>query len=178
MSETTTTETPPETEQEAPPELDATALAAELKTARAQAAQYRSQAKRHEDALKEIQQSQMSEQEKLVARNKELEAAVADRDKQLSQVALQSSVLSAAARLGFRDPDDAVALLMRDTSSLTLDENGKATNLDEVLGALLTAKPHLAGKAANNGSSDPGQRGRPADASNFDAMLRSASGRG
>ncbi len=68
------------------------------------------------------------------------------------QVAIRSQVVTAAAKAGFNDPEDAYRML--DASTLDVDDNGTAGGLDVALKDLLKTKPYLA-KQATPGTYSP-----------------------
>jgi hypothetical protein len=109
--------------------------------------------------LKEHERSQLSDQEKVAAELEETKTARAEVERQLalSNVAVRESLLEADTvkaavhpELGIIDPDAAFRLL--DRSSIEWDDDtGRATNLPEVLKALVEARPYL------QGSTEPGR---------------------
>jgi len=126
------------------------ALAAERKRAAA-----------FEKQLKDLQDRDLSETEKLRKQVADQERAITERDQREQETKIRMATVSAAARLGFADPDDAVKLL--DRSALAFDEAGAPTNVSDLLGALLKAKPYYASSAARpSGSMDLGTTGKPA----------------
>lgn len=113
---------------------------AERKKANAEAQAHRKKLNSYEEAEKKRQQDQLDEVGKRDARIKELEEAqvVADRK------ALDARILVAASKLGFADPDDAVALVDRDA----IGEDG--ANIEVALKDLLKRKAHLAAQVKGN----------------------------
>lgn len=154
-TETTDTET---TEEAGTPTLEE--LQSQLKKRDRENAGLRGELKKREDAIKAHETAQMSEQEKLTARNKELEDSLKAKDQELSQTALRSATYAAAARLGFQDPEDGYRLI--NAADVVTDGEGRPTNLDELLQEVLKAKPYLGSGSTpppRTGTSNPGPRG-------------------
>lgn len=120
--------------------------------------------KQFQDAARKADEATLSEQEKLQRRVAELETerdvhATAQREQ-----AIRMATVTAAARLGFADPEDAYALL--DREAIELDDAGTPKNVSRLLTDLLKAKPYLgAAHARPMGSADGGARsdGPPLD---------------
>lgn len=119
-------------------------LAAALKRANAEA-------KEHREARQELQRyKEQTENEKLSEKER-LEKLLAKEQKERADFVLRtqerlitSELRAQAARIGFADPADAVAMMNR--ADLEFDEDGIPTNAEPLLRALLKAKPYLAGK--------------------------------
>jgi len=113
--------------------------------------------KQFQDAARVADEATLSEQEKLRRRVAELETerdvhATAQREQ-----AIRMAAVTAAARLGFADPEDAFALL--DREAIEFDDAGTPKNVSRLLTDLLTAKPYLgAAHARPMGSADGGAR--------------------
>lgn len=90
----------------------------------------------------------LSESEKLAKKVTDLEAGIAARDSTLRTIRIRSEVERQARTLGIVDEDAAYRLL--DLDALTFDEDGKPTNAEKLLKALLEAKPYL--KAPEQGT--------------------------
>lgn len=135
----------------------ATALK-ELREARREAASFRTKLKSYEDADQAAKQAQMTESEKLQAQIADLTKGIAERDERLKAQDLRAAVQRAAAKHGFADPEDAMALLP--AGSIEYTEDGKPRNLDHLLGEIIRSKPYL--KASYTQPPDLGQGGRGA----------------
>ena len=103
-------------------------------------------AKENADAvakLKTIEDAQLSEHDKLEKRVTEYEQREAVWAAEKKETALKLGVFSLQATLGVADTDLALAAL--DRSQVEYDDTGQPTNLQDVLTALLEAKPLLKG---------------------------------
>jgi lysyl-tRNA synthetase class II len=127
-----------------------------------------------EKRLKAIEEKDLPEAERAARRLAEMEQSNADLVSQLQQERTRSRVVSAAQRLGFADPEDAMSLI--DTGDLEIVD-GYPKNTDKVLKDLLAKKPYLASSTARaTGSAEGGVRGggRTTD---MNQLLRQAAGR-
>lgn len=150
--ETTTTsgngETPGTTTEPSPADIrkENERLANALKRANAEAKEHREARQELQKFKEQIENEKLSEKErleKLLAKEQKERADFILR----TQDRLVSSELRAqAARLGFADPSDAVAMLKR--AELEFDDDGIPTNAESLLKEMLKAKPYLAGKSA------------------------------
>ena len=125
-------------------------MAAEAATVEAEAA-----AKERDELaakLKTIEDAQLSEHDKLAKRVEEYETREAEWAAEKKETALKLGVFSLQAPLGIADTDLALAAL--DRSQVEYDGNGQPTNLQDVLTALLEAKPLLKGVTASSASAD------------------------
>lgn len=114
-----------------------------------------------------LRDSQKTELEKLTERITTLEREKADLEKQGKQERIRSATVRTAAKLGFADPEDAYALLNGDVAD-------DGSNVEELLGQLLKAKPYLSSGRVS-GSADGGQHGKSADTPpDFNSLLRAA----
>ncbi|MCR4338780.1 MAG: hypothetical protein NUW01_02720, partial [Gemmatimonadaceae bacterium] len=93
--------------------------------------------------LKTIEDAQLSEHDKLAKRVEEYEARETAWAAEKKETALKLGVFSLQATLGVADTDLALAAL--DRSQVEYDDAGQPTNLQDVLTALLEAKPLLKG---------------------------------
>jgi hypothetical protein len=110
------------------------------------------------DALKQkaaefdkLQESQLSEQEKLQKRLAELEREKESWQRERQERTLKYETMLTASRLGIVDPEAAYRLL--DLSKLEFAEDGTPKNLEQALKELIKAKPYLAGAPAVTGGS-------------------------
>lgn len=136
--ETTTQGQEPGAEQSTP---DIEALLKEVKTLRKEAASWRTKLRAAEEADEQRRRSEMTELEKLKADLEAERQARATAEQQRTQQLLRTQVISAAARAGLNDPEDAVRML--DTSEMTVADDGTVEGLDDALARLLKAKPYL-----------------------------------
>lgn len=122
-------------------QLDADALAKELKAARKEAAAYRTKLRQAEEDAEARKRAEMTELERVKADLEAERKARQEADDRRQALALRTQVITAAARLGFNDPEDAIRML--DQSTLEVDDAGSIDGLDDALGALVKAKPYL-----------------------------------
>lgn len=109
---------------------------------RKEAASYRRQVREMEAQLKEYEQAQLSEQERILAERDELRAKLTAATERTQRLALESAVVAAATRAGVIDPEVAVALV---ADRVTFDEDGAPIGVTEAIEELVTARPYLAG---------------------------------
>lgn len=102
----------------------------------------RTKVKEHDDAQK-------SEAEKLAARVKELEDSITEKDRSLTEERNHQAIERAATKAGTVDAEDVFRLL--DPKEFELDDKGQLTNADDLVKALLKAKPYLAARVGANG---------------------------
>lgn len=112
------------------------------------------------ERLKELEEANKTELEKISERAATLER---ERDQALLQAqeqTLRTAIIGAAAGK-LADPSDAVALI--DRSAVEFGKDGSPTNVGELVSSLLEAKPHLAASGGARGTSaDQGARGTKA----------------
>jgi len=125
--------------EQSTPDIDA--LLKEVKTLRKEAASWRTKLRAAEEAEEQRKRSEMTELEKLKADLEAERQARAAAEQQRQQQLLRTQVISAAAKAGLNDPEDAVRML--DTSEMTVADDGTVEGLEQALGALLKAKPYL-----------------------------------
>jgi hypothetical protein len=121
------------------------ATAKELETARAR--------------LKEIEDKDKSEVEKLAGTAKEASEKLTAAEARARDLAIRLSVERAARKQGFIDEDDAFRLI--DHKAVAMDDEGTPTNVETLLTALAKAKPHLVGEANGNGKATKPVPGTP-----------------
>ena len=117
----------PGAEQKAP---DVDALLTEVKSLRREAASWRTKLRQAEEAEEQRKRSEMTELEKLKADLEAERQARAKAEEQRRGQLLRTQVITAAARIGFNDPDD--ALRMIDASTLEVDDQGAVDGGDGV----------------------------------------------
>lgn len=120
-----------------------------LKDVNAESAGRRKRLEELESAETQRQQAQMSEAEKATATAKRLNDELAARDARLASLQEQTiryEVMLAAQAMQIVDLDAAVRLM--DREQLEIGEDGRPTNVEAVLKALIKAKPYLVKQAA------------------------------
>lgn len=124
----------------------------ELRRARSDAAKYRQQLRDTQKTVKELQEkvqadddAKKSELQKLTERTQSLESQVREKDGRVKSLSLENAVVKRASGMGIVDPDAAYRLL--DADAVEYDDNGKPTNIEDLLKDLVEAKPYLRGKA-------------------------------
>jgi hypothetical protein len=122
-------------------QLDADALAKELKAARKEAAAYRTKLRQAEEDAETRKRAEMTELERLKADLEAERQARTKAEEQRQRQIARTQVIAAAARLGFNDPEDAIRML--DQSTLEVDDAGNIDGLDDALSALVKSKPYL-----------------------------------
>lgn len=120
---------------------DADALLAEVKSLRKEAASWRTKLRQAEEAEEQRKRSEMTELDKLKADLEAERQARAQAEEQRRNQLIRTQVITAAARAGFNDPEDAMRML--DTSTLEVDDAGAVDGLEAALSALAKAKPYL-----------------------------------
>lgn len=156
---------------------DVAQLRREREAANREAHRLRTELKTHQDAQRQAEEAKLSEAERLSRRHAELESENGTLKSQLREERTRNRVLSAASRLGYRDPGDAFSLL--DRSSLEYGDDGEPKHIDRLLGELLRAKPYLGNTALlpRGGSGEGGPRGGADAGPGMNDLLRQAAGR-
>lgn len=116
----------------------------EIAALRKEAASHRTKLKKFEDDERARADAQLTEQQKKDKQFADLQKEHADYVLHAQERMIASELRVQAARLGFADPADAIAML--DRTKLVLDDDGNPTNAEDLLKALLKAKPYLAGQ--------------------------------
>lgn len=106
--------------------------------------------------LQELEQAQLSEQERVQAKLSELESKLAERDAavaeaqaQMQRLRIEQAVQSAAVAANFRTPADALALI--DISAVVFDDSGQPSGVAELVAALATERPYLVAEQSATG---------------------------
>lgn len=106
--------------------------------------------------LQELEQAQLSEQERAQARLQELEnklaqrdAAVAEAQAQMQRLRIEQAVQSAAVAANFRTPADALALI--DITAVVLDDSGQPKGVAELVAKLAEERPYLVAEQSATG---------------------------
>lgn len=150
---------------------DAAAVIARLNR---EAKQHRERAEAAEARLAEIEQSKLSEQEKVQ------QALAAEQEKsktleqQLRDTLTGSMIRDSAIKAKATDPDLVRAAV--DKSAVEYDGDGKPTNLDALIEAVKKAHPVLF--KATQGSGDGGSQGGSAPTSDMNELIRRGARRG
>ena len=143
---------------DARPDADPAVLQRELAAARKEAAKYRTEARRLQQAVEAATEAEKSELQKVMDRAEAAEKArdaaiAAQRDSLLVQAAQTEAI-----RLGFRRPERAVREIDRD--ALIFDDAGSPTNLVVLLEAELKTRPELKASAPVPPDAGAGTRGK------------------
>lgn len=128
-------------------------LLKEVRALRKEAGSYRTKLRAAEEAEEQRKRSEMTELEKLKADLDAERQARTAAEQQRQQQLLRSQVISAAAKAGFNDPQDAVNLL--NPENLVISDDGQIGGLEQELKALLTAKPYLAKQSGTISPTNP-----------------------
>ena len=107
----------------------------------------------------ELEQAQLTEQQRLEVRATEAERVAASAAERVSSAMIASEVKVRASQLGIIDPEAAYLLL--DRTNVRYGEDAGVTGVDEALTQLLEDKPYLKG-AANRAPNINPQSGEPA----------------
>lgn len=149
----------------------------EAAKARAEAAKYRRQLRDTQKRLEELEaaerakaEAELSEAEKAARRAQELEAELERERSARRESMLESAVTAAAARMGFADARDAVALLPRTDLEFADDGRPEAASVENALKTLLADRPHL--RAGHTSGGSPGNPSRSTPTGETDAQRR------
>lgn len=124
--------------------------------------------------IKALEEKDLPEAERTAKERDDLKSTNERLTAELRQERLTNAVITAAARLGFADPADAVRLI-----DVEYDDDDRPRDVDNKLAALLKAKPYLASAAARpSGSADGGNAGAASTGTDFNAVIRQAAGKG
>lgn len=145
--------------------------------ARAEAAKYRRQLRETQKRLEELEaaekakaEAELSEAEKAARRAQELEAELERERSARRESMLESAVTAAAARMGFADARDAVALLPRADLEFADDGRPEVASVENALKTLLADRPHL--RAGHTSGGSPGNPSRSTPPGETDAQKR------
>lgn len=137
-----------EQEQEQQAQPDVNELLKEIKSLRRENAKWRVQLRGIEEQQQSKAKAEMSELERLQAELRDAQEARTRAEQERLSTVVRIQVVSAAAKAGFADPEDAYRML--DVAALDVDEAGRVDGLDGTLKELLKAKPYLAKQANQN----------------------------
>lgn len=110
-----------------------------------------------ERKLKEREDADKTEEQKRTERLAALEAQDAERVRELRELRLRVAVHERAGELGIADPALAVAAI--DRTKVSFDDDGDATNLEELLKATLERHPSLKAEKGQGGGRKGGTDG-------------------
>lgn len=123
---------------------------AQVEAANREAATYRRKLREAEEKLRTREEADLSEAERAKKRAEEAEKLAEARASELRDARVETAVTAEAARLRFRDPADAMAFVSLD--DLDFDEDGKPTNVAEIVRAIAQSRGYLIAPAASNSS--------------------------
>ena len=132
--------TPAGQEPEAP-EIDIEAMRKELAEARREAAKYRTSLRKFEQEQTDKATESMTAEERYKTELETLQQRLAAAEQTAHDRLVRSAVVSAAAKAGFVDPDDAFALV--DHDALEISDDGSVKGVDDAIRAIAKAKPYL-----------------------------------
>ena len=120
----------------------------------------------------ELEQAQLTEQEKLEARALEAERKAASAAEQISSAMIASEVKVRASQMGIIDPD--AALLLIDRTNVRYSEDDGVTGVDAALTQLMDDKPYLKGTPLSRAPNLNPQNGEVAPSLRLTADQREA----
>ena len=154
--------TPDGQEPEAP-EIDVEAMRKELAEARREAAKYRTNLRKYEQEQQAKANESLTAEERYKVELATLQQRLASAEQAAQDRLVRSSIVTAAAKAGFVDPDDAVALV--DRGALEISEDGAVAGVDDAIRAIAKAKPYLVRpKTTNSPAAPAGGPQAPTDA--------------
>lgn len=157
--------TPPATGATPPaasaPPADAAALQRELEEARKEAAGFRTELRKMQEQAKKADDAKLSEQERISKENAELRAQLLASAQAARATRLSAAAQTAAAKLGFADPEDAEKFLDAAAIEWSSDDaDGRPKNVQQLLAKVLETKSYLRAsqhQAPNLGQGPRGQ---------------------
>lgn len=111
------------------------------------------------EKLQAYEDKDKTDAERLEGRATEAESKLTAAQAALTEERLGRAVERAASKLGFHDPDDALALLNR--KAVEFDEDGKPKNVEALLKTLAESKPHLVKAESDDGARKPAGGTKP-----------------
>jgi predicted nucleic acid-binding Zn-ribbon protein len=164
-------------EPEAPSLDEVRKLRSEHRALRERAKAAEEQLKRLADEKRAAEEAALPERERYEKRVGELTQQIEQLRNELREERGKGAVVNAASSLGFAKPEQAYALLLYERS-LEYDNDGRPTNVESALKALLKENPHLASAAVRaSGSADQGARGTLPPLNDMNRAIRQAAGR-
>lgn len=144
--------TPAGQEPEAP-EIDIEAMRKELAEARREAAKYRTSLRKFEQEQKDKATESMTADERYQAQLADLQRQLAAAEQTARDRLVRSAVVSAAAKAGFNDPDDAFHLV--DSTAFEIADDGTVSGIDTAIQAIAKSKPYLVRAKATSSAAAP-----------------------
>lgn len=139
---------------------------------------YRKELRERDEAKRKADEAALPERERFEKRERELTQQLEEARSLLREERGKGAVVNAASALGFAKPEQAYALLTYDRS-LEFDDDGRPTNVDSALKALLKDNPNLASTFARaSGSADLGSKGSAPASQDMNQLMRAAAGLG
>ena len=145
-----TEEATPDGQEPEAPEIDVEAMRKELAEARREAAKYRTSLRKYEQEQQAKANESLTAEERYKAELATLQQRLATAEQAAQDRLVRSAVVTAAAKAGFVDPDDAVALV--DRGALEISEDGTVAGVDDAIRAIAKAKPYLVRPKATSSS--------------------------
>ncbi|MFQ5433482.1 MAG: hypothetical protein ACE5FD_01260 [Anaerolineae bacterium] len=127
--------------QEPQAQVDAGVIEAELKRARREAAKYRTELRKLQEAEEKRQRAEMSEVDRLKADLEQAQQQAQQAAEQARTQLIRSAVVAEAAKAGFADPADAVQFV--DPTGLAVNDDGLVDGAADAITALAEQKPYL-----------------------------------
>jgi hypothetical protein len=124
----------------------------EIRELRTEAAKYRTENKDLKSFKEQQEALTLSETEKLQKAAKEAADLAAAREAELKDTKLRIEIERQARKLGIVDEDAAYRLM--DTGKVEYSEDGKAKNVDALLGDLVKSKPYLVGATGGDSATN------------------------
>lgn len=153
---------------------DAAALQRELEEARKEAAGFRTELRKLQEAAKKADDAKLSEQERISKENAELKAQLLASAQAARATRLSAAAQTAAAKLGFADPEDAERFLDATAIEWSSDDaDGRPKNVQQLLSKVLETKPYL--KASQHQAPNLGQGPRGQASLTMEQVRRLAS---
>ena len=145
-----------------------------LQAARREAAANRKRAESAEARLKELEDANLSDQEKVRKRAEELEAQSSSDQQVIRSLRLELAVAKAAPGMGIIDAESAVALI--DTAAVEFSKDGAPVQktVEAALKELVQRKPFLVRHGSADGGAASGDDGAAAD---MNTVIRRMAGR-
>jgi len=154
-----TTSTNPQAGEVTKPSKSAEDYERMIEQLRKENAGHRTRLKTFEEEEQKRKDAELSERERLEKQLAREQKERADYVARTQDRLVNAEIRSIAAKLGFTDPADAVAMLSR--ADLEFDDDGTPTNAETLLQALLKAKPYLAGQQQTKQSPTSGGATNP-----------------
>jgi len=130
--------------------LDAEALQAELKRARREAAKYRTELRKSQEAQEAAKEAEMTELERLQATVAKLQDRAEQAEVNAKRMVVRNATTIAATKAGVRpDALDIVTALI-DADTLEVDDDGNVEGLAEAIQAIVKERPFLTATDTKN----------------------------